>query len=387
MTEAARFPKGPAIIVFADLVGSSEIAEYESLDLYAQTVREFHEVARGINERVWKDSTCASMEPASPGPPFVHKRVISPRGDEMCFITSYLLDDYSDFNLAHVFTGGYDRWVTRGLLAAIKFALSLKAAWLLSPYNLEHRLLRGRQPLNLAVGIHLGGVALTASPSEAEPQVSDFLGHAINIAKRIEGAARSGRWTSVLISPEVRYVAWHALPDVICLPLPAVELQVPMGPIPLSEIREILFSRHYVPSEWQISLPGGLDVKGVADALTTLVGSRPEDLGLAFVAAHALACCPGMEKAGGPLTERLLQGVISDALRYERDGLLQVCYHRILPHYESLREIPKVEQIMSRCARAFDTRDFGAAAPHRLRVSARRTEYYQDGEWTKEVAG
>lgn len=81
------------------------------------------------------------------------------------------------------------------VFSALRAAIQIKSRWLVEPYNQER--VRGqREPLGLAVGLHSGRVYLRERAWGGQR----IEGFAVNLAKRIEGFARHGRYSKIMLS-------------------------------------------------------------------------------------------------------------------------------------------------------------------------------------------
>jgi class 3 adenylate cyclase len=81
------------------------------------------------------------------------------------------------------------------LFAAFRAAIFLKDRWLQHEYNLE-RVRRQREPLGLGIGLHYGRVYLK-DRADGRRRIEGF---AVNLAKRVEGYARFGRYSRIMLS-------------------------------------------------------------------------------------------------------------------------------------------------------------------------------------------
>jgi class 3 adenylate cyclase len=82
---------------------------------------------------------------------------------------------------------------------ALRAAIQLKNRWLVQEANLE-RVLRHREPLGLAIGLHYGRVYLTNRPDGTRRAE----GFAINFGKRVESCAREGKYSRIMVSQKMR---------------------------------------------------------------------------------------------------------------------------------------------------------------------------------------
>lgn len=170
---------GNYLILFADLIGSTEVAVEVTPSFYAQTyVSSYHWAAR-------RAMTFIKSKAVFPSERF--KDVIKNfriAGDEVLSFTP--LDAVEDITKEDI------------VASAIAFAYVTKLYWLVSPYNLQRMI--GRQfPRDIAVGIHIGPAAVVPT-SKNKKQIASL--H-INATKRVEGKARGGKESRIFASYEV----------------------------------------------------------------------------------------------------------------------------------------------------------------------------------------
>lgn len=171
---------GNYLILFADLIGSTEVAVEVAPSFYAQTyVSSYHWAARRAMAFVEETQVVFPSERFSKV-----IRNIRIAGDEVLSFTP--LDAENDITKEDIVT------------SAIAFAYVAKLYWLASPYNLLRMI--GRQfPRDMAVGIHIGPAAIVPT-TEDEEQIASL--H-INVTKRVEGKARDGKESRIFASYEV----------------------------------------------------------------------------------------------------------------------------------------------------------------------------------------
>lgn len=170
---------GNYLILFADLIGSTEVAVEVAPSFYAQTyVSSYHWAAR---------RAMAFVESKAVFPSERFSKVIRNiqiAGDEVLSFTP--LDDENDSSKEDI------------VASAIAFAYVTKLYWLVSPYNLRRMI--GRQfPRDMAVGIHIGPAAIVPAAENKERIASLH----INVTKRVEGKARDGKESRIFASYEV----------------------------------------------------------------------------------------------------------------------------------------------------------------------------------------
>ena len=171
------------LILFADLIGSTEVASEAIPSFYAQNyIASYHWAARRAEEFIKKTI-------------FSHDKFkktiekIEVVGDEVASFS--LMDEFTDSNIEE----------QEDLVAsAVAFAYVIKLYWLASPYNLS-RMLDKQFPREIAVGIHIGPAALVPTPEDDKsPRIASF--H-INVTKKIENQAREGGESLIFVSYEV----------------------------------------------------------------------------------------------------------------------------------------------------------------------------------------
>jgi len=179
------------LLLFADLVGSTDVAVEMSPAPYAGTyIASFHWAVRKAMEFVKSEEAFKSEH---------FSRVIngiSVAGEEALSFTP--LDG----------TGGV-KWQKPcfDLVASgVAFAYVTKLYWLASPYNLQ-RMIGSHFPRDVAIGIHIGPAVRVPNLGQQEQTIASL--H-INITKRIEGQARNGEESRIFASFEVHkgFTAW-----------------------------------------------------------------------------------------------------------------------------------------------------------------------------------
>ena len=167
------------VVLFADIIGCSEVSNYMRLEEYNRFLNEFHEIFRKVVEE-HRDTWLQ-----------VHERQylkVSVRGDEGC---AMLFVPRSKSLAADVDT-------------MLCMALDLKRRWLLSDVNKQRILEVGLLPTELAIGIHVGRAFINCL---AEPQDGCIYrpeGYTINLTKRVETESRDGRFSKVFVSAPAR---------------------------------------------------------------------------------------------------------------------------------------------------------------------------------------
>jgi len=167
------------LILFCDLIGSTEVAAEQSPSFYAESyVASFHWAARQAHAFIKRGELF--------GEACFAKTIdrIKITGDECLSFTPLCEKQTEMEDLA---------------ASAVSFAYVTKLFWLASPYNLL-RMMGKQFPRDLAVGIHIGPVARVPAPAGSPVAVASL--H-INVAKRIEGKARDGKESRIFASKDV----------------------------------------------------------------------------------------------------------------------------------------------------------------------------------------
>jgi len=166
-----------AVIVFADIVGCSQISDALGLREYALFIDQFHRIARAA-------AGCVFHAPEYTQP---NDYELSIRGDEACVIVH--------------------RAPSEDVQRAITFAVVLQLLWLGGDYN-RKRLAKGASAVELGIGIHAGAVYI----DKFQHPTPSSEGYAINVAKRIEGLSRQGETSKIVISSQ----AFAHIPEEEC---------------------------------------------------------------------------------------------------------------------------------------------------------------------------
>lgn len=188
------------VIIFADIIGASEISNNVKLEDYALIIRQFHDCARNLLVRMGMKEIDEFYE-------------CTFRGDELCVMFHGACPDGDKPKILPDWQAVY--YVRNALV----FAISLKILWRLSSYNLD-RINQGLAPRDIAIGINLGRLYRFENGGKIQSE-----GYAINLAKRIETASRKGSKSKYLCSELVqqnqnahllkKMVKFHKIPDAL----------------------------------------------------------------------------------------------------------------------------------------------------------------------------
>jgi len=194
-----------AVILFADIIGCSEVSNNNSIERYAYILNQFHECARSVYKSL--NLHRYSEEVVE----------IEAKGDEVCLI----LHSY-DKN----FQEKEEDAIIKDTKDAIIFSISLKMLWRASEYNLE-RLENELIPRDIAIGINQGTVYYYKNQELDKLRKTEKAseGYPINLAKRIETASREGEKSKIFVSNNIVYFANEGKIKVKFVPVPTKELK------------------------------------------------------------------------------------------------------------------------------------------------------------------
>ncbi len=214
--------EGQIVILFAGIVGCSEISNDEPLEKYNKILRQFKSLFRELTNKYKKNFN------AFPDTIDFKSQV---RGNE-----GYLIIFRKDpkEESPDLWAGAID--------TAITIALDLKRRWLLSEYNKE-RISTGKPTSDIAVGIHFGQVWINKiSNNEYQPE-----GYAINLTKRIESHSREGAFTHIYLS-EAAYDKLYPLTNKTPYTFDLLRLIKHKDIFPGFNVFEV--KHHFLPTDW-----------------------------------------------------------------------------------------------------------------------------------------
>lgn len=185
------------LILFADLIGSTEVASEQSPNTYSRTyIASFRWAANRaidyIRQDVWSKNKKLNF----------NKRIekITIIGDEVFSIKKLLSATTADTDSGKT---AIDDQNSDIVASAVLFAYLIKLYWFVSPYNLN-RLLGNQFTRDISVGIHIGPAGPLIKDKHDDGD-DDVAGLHINIAKRIETLARDGTSTRIFASEDVNH--------------------------------------------------------------------------------------------------------------------------------------------------------------------------------------
>ena len=194
-----------AVILFADIIGCSEVSNNNSIERYAYILNQFHKCAKSVYESLNLHRYSEEIVE------------IEAKGDEVCLI----LHSY-DKN----FQEKEEDAIIKDTKDAIIFSISLKMLWRASEYNLE-RLENELIPRDIAIGINQGTVYYYKNQELDKLRKTEKAseGYPINLAKRIETASREGEKSKIFVSNNIVYFANEGKIKVKFVPVPTKELK------------------------------------------------------------------------------------------------------------------------------------------------------------------
>jgi tetratricopeptide (TPR) repeat protein len=178
-----------AIILFADIIGCSEVSNNCIIEQYDNFIKEFHEICVKTRDLLFPKTEYSAEEIES-----------SIRGDEICLILHSGKDIKKDY--FSTFDEEKDK-IVKDAKNSILFAVGLRLMWLISEYNRE-RIKCSLLPRDLGIGINIGPVMFSVHPATDRGKSSE--GYSINLAKRIEGVSREGIFSKIFVCKEFKYI-------------------------------------------------------------------------------------------------------------------------------------------------------------------------------------
>ncbi|TET77736.1 hypothetical protein E3J38_09505, partial [candidate division TA06 bacterium] len=214
-----------AIVLFADIIGCSEISNNCSIQEYNSIIDEFHAICAETRDLFFPTGEYSVEEMES-----------SIRGDEVCLIL-HSGKDADDYHFAP--SEQETDKVLRDVKNSILFSVGLKLMWMISDYN-RKRVRCSLVPRDLGIGINIGPVVFAVHPSTGRDKSSE--GYSINLAKRIEGASRAGRYSKIFVCKELRYLCTENRIPIEFDDEKVFELKGITTPPYLHEIRDVIDS-------------------------------------------------------------------------------------------------------------------------------------------------
>jgi class 3 adenylate cyclase len=214
--------EGQIVILFADIVGCSEMSNDEPLEKYNRILRQFKLLFEEITNKYKKEFYVSSNN---------IDFQFQVRGNEGHLIIFRKSPEEENPDL----------WAD-DIDTAITIALDLKRRWLLSESNKE-KINSGKQTSDIAVGIHFGQAWINKTGNNKyQPE-----GYAINLTKRIESHSREGAFTHIYLS-EAAYDKLYLLTDETPYTFDLPRLIKPKGISPGINIFEV--KHHFLPTDW-----------------------------------------------------------------------------------------------------------------------------------------
>jgi class 3 adenylate cyclase len=179
--------KKMAVVLFVDVVDSAELSNVLSYEQYDEFISDFQQVAK----KILSDNLINNPEYSLAKPPCWEATI---RGDELCVI----LYSGNESDLPET--------SRRDVKTAMRLAIEMKRKWLSSERNIE-RVIDNKSPIHISIGINAGYVIVNKhhriSSGRKLEQILTGEGFAINLAKRIEGHSRTGKYSKIFVGRSV----------------------------------------------------------------------------------------------------------------------------------------------------------------------------------------
>jgi len=177
LTENCCKKSEKAVILFADLMNSTILADTLDNATYQRVISEFHNLANDTFNEVINTYKKEDFQKSHTN--------LTPLGDEIKLIIK---------------DTAFGNDIKKALLCVLRFARLFKIGWLFSKHNQE-RIRAGKRPHDVGIGINVG--SLTYDNGEPE-------GYHIILAKRVETSAREGLYTRIMLSRNAYQTAIEA---------------------------------------------------------------------------------------------------------------------------------------------------------------------------------
>ncbi len=213
------------VVMFADIIGCSEISNHKNLHQYNEFLKTFRDIfldVTGTHRQHWYGQHESQYVTSSV------------RGDEGVLMT--------------FIPGRKPADLAADIDTAVYVALDLKRRWLLSTDNRDRILDIGLMPTGLAIGIHLGKAYINEDDADGSLRPE---GYAINLTKRIESESRSGLFTHIFLSEAARGQL-QLLTDEVTYTFAEPHTFRPKG---ISrDVCAFEVKHHFLPADWTHSL-------------------------------------------------------------------------------------------------------------------------------------
>lgn len=209
-----------AVILFADLMNSTLLADVLEFTEYTKIIARFHKVAIDLYKKlfysgdpladpfthVFEDNDDISSNVCSDK--LTDGKVFNCIGDEIKLIITYDEDDKDD-----------PQAKCRAINNALRYSRLLKLTWLCDEWN-SKRIENGKRPFDVGIGINVGKVYIRGDMGSQTVE-----GHAIVLAKRVEGHSREGNHTRIMLSRYAYKSALEAESSITYTSLQGVDLK------------------------------------------------------------------------------------------------------------------------------------------------------------------
>lgn len=207
------------VILFADVIGCSEISNHKKLKEYNVFINNFQRCFKSVCEHYKKEEYNNNDDYYD----------YQSRGDEGCL--KIFVPNRDDLSI--------------DVDNAICIGLDLKRQWLLEEDN-AGRIANGLLPVDIAIGIHSGTVWVNKEEKKGKIKYRPE-GYAINLAKRIESASRKGKFSHILVSESAREEL-HLLKDECHYRFSKPFTIDPKGISRSIKVFEVM--HHFLPTDW-----------------------------------------------------------------------------------------------------------------------------------------
>lgn len=168
------------VVLFADIVGCSEISNNKKLEDYNNFLSDFQDCFKKVCKHYRTEKYDETEYPFFQA---------DARGDEGCL---------------KIFVSKDDDFLARDIDTAIQIAFDLKRLWFFTKNNKGRILMDGLLPVDIGIGIHVGKVYVNKEKDDEGNNRYRPEGYVINLAKRVESSSREGKFTNIIISEAAR---------------------------------------------------------------------------------------------------------------------------------------------------------------------------------------
>jgi len=180
-----------ATILFIDVMNTSEISNILTMEEYDSFLDQFQRIGKEVIFTYIKQKYSLSERK------YIETSI---RGDELCMIF------YSGRGKEGV---EKKKAIIKDIEAALEIAIEIKRSWLNCKFN-KKRVLDGKMVEDIGIGINTGEVIVKRRFEEEQERAE---GYAINLAKRIEGYSREGKYSKIMVA-HTTYQYYHETKEI-----------------------------------------------------------------------------------------------------------------------------------------------------------------------------